>query len=501
MNTDLTKAQNDYAIYLPAVSTFYSNYIGRQRNEEYVPKSRFPSFLNNMEELNFFNTKQGLFQYNWALFSAGHAKLDIDKQGNAEAMFYTRDKNSILLADSGGFQIGKGVWTGRWNDPTDKEAEKRRSTVLKWLCHISDYSMCLDVPTWAYKNPEVADKIGIYSFEDAVNATKYNNKYFIKNGTNNTKFLNVLQGADQTDSDIWYEEMKEFCDPSKYDNHFRGWAMGDQNVQDIQVLLRRIVYMIHDGLLEEGKQDWMHFLGMGKTEWGVLLTDIQRAIRKHHNANFTISFDAASPFLSVVNGNVYYTNTTEDRKRWAFQTIHGADDRNWTTNNNSFNTIHEDFVDSPISKDLKISDICRYTPGETNKHGKLTNTSWDTFSYMLLMTHNVWAHINCIQDANRKYDSGNTPKLLIDERHYRVSFRDVLDQIFAVDTLSERLKIIEHHAKFLATIKGNRTKQINAEQQYNDKFEGDWEKLDFDMFRSKSKTTVDNSTFNNLFTS
>jgi len=296
--------------------------------------------------------------------------------------------------------------------------------------------------------------------------------------------------------------MKEFCDPSKYDNHFRGWAMGDQNVQDIQVLLRRIVHMIHDGLLEEGKQDWMHFLGMGKTEWGVLLTDIQRAVRKHHNPNFTISFDAASPFLSVVNGNVYYMNTTEDKKRWAFQTIHGADDRNWTTNNNLFNTIHSDFVDSPITEHLKISDICKYAPDETNKHGKLTNTSWDTFSYMLLMTHNVWAHINSIQDANRKYDEGNIPKILANNGiPYYITFKNILEEIFNAKTLEERLDAITYHEKVLSQIKGNRTKKINAEQQYNNQFEGEWGDISIDMFSSATNASVDKSTFNNLFTS
>ena len=32
---------------------------------------------------------------------------------------------------------------------------------------------------------------------------------------------------------------------------------------------------MHDGLLEEGLHDWMHFLGTSKLEWALLLTDIQ----------------------------------------------------------------------------------------------------------------------------------------------------------------------------------------------------------------------------------
>jgi uncharacterized protein (DUF608 family) len=50
----------------------------------------------------------------------------------------------------------------------------------------------------------------------------------------------------------------------------------------------------------------MHFLGTSKLEWATLLTDVQRAVRKYHNPNFTISFDCASPFLATANGMIYY---------------------------------------------------------------------------------------------------------------------------------------------------------------------------------------------------
>ena len=56
MNTDLTKEQKDYAIFLPAISGFYATFIGKQRREEYVDKSRIPFPNNEMESLNWFNT-------------------------------------------------------------------------------------------------------------------------------------------------------------------------------------------------------------------------------------------------------------------------------------------------------------------------------------------------------------------------------------------------------------------------------------------------------------
>ena len=39
-------------------------------------------------------------------------------------------------------------------------------------------------------------------------------------------------------------------------------------------------------LLQQGKHDWMHFLGTSKLEWAVLLTVIQRAVRKYVNPSF-----------------------------------------------------------------------------------------------------------------------------------------------------------------------------------------------------------------------
>ena len=55
MNTDLTTAQKDYAIFLPALSGFYATFVGKQRREEYVEESRIP--YPSMESMNWLNKK------------------------------------------------------------------------------------------------------------------------------------------------------------------------------------------------------------------------------------------------------------------------------------------------------------------------------------------------------------------------------------------------------------------------------------------------------------
>ena len=459
---DLTAAQGDYAIFLPAISSFYAAYVGRQRSGVYVEQSRMPAGIPDMEQLNWLNPQSGLFPYRWSLYSAGHANLDLNKIDPKEDMVRNRDANTIMLADSGGFQIAKGVWPGQWANTQDKAAEKKRRQVLEWQMGIADYGMTMDIPTWTYLDPEASKLCGIHSYDDAVNATQYNNEYWIANRYGDTRILNVLQGSNHAEADHWYDLMKHYCDPARYQNHFNGWAMGGQNMCDVHLVLRRLVHLIHDGLLQEGAHDWMHFLGTSKLEWAVLLTDIQRAVRQHANPAFTISFDCASPFLATANGQLYHSIACENRQKWSYSMSPTADDKKYATDSRSFRDavmqdgIHPQFEDSPISTRLKISDICYYKPGDVNKIGKEGRTSWDSFSYALLMGHNVWTHIEAVQRANRLYDSGTSPDMMVHPHDPVYDARRVIERVFAARDRQKSLAIIDEHSKIWERIVGTR---------------------------------------------
>ncbi len=79
MKTNLTESQKDYAFFLPSISGFYATFIGKQRFEDYVEPQRVPQEIGKVEGLNFLNPNEGVFQYKWALYSAGHADLNINK--------------------------------------------------------------------------------------------------------------------------------------------------------------------------------------------------------------------------------------------------------------------------------------------------------------------------------------------------------------------------------------------------------------------------------------
>jgi hypothetical protein len=508
LNTDLTTEQKDYAIFLPALSGFYATFVGKQRREEYVEKSRIP--YPSMESINWLNKKEGLFNYHWSLYSAGHAELDINKDAPKELMIRERDReNSWLLGDSGGFQIGKGVWEGDWKDPNCPKAQKKREQVLAWMDAYMDYGMILDIPAWVSRSPAGAKATGISTYQEAVNATRINNDYFMKNRSGSCKFLNVLQGENHTDAEDWYQQMKDYCDPKKYTDHFNGWSMGGQNMCDIHLVLKRIVALRFDGMLEKGLHDYMHFLGTSKLEWATLLTDIQRAVRKYHNPNFTITFDCASPFLATANGQIYIQTETEDRTKWVYRMVPSIDELKYATDTRNFrdavlqDNIFKNFTDSPLTKNIKVNDVCIYAEGDTNKvggpkikagevdrdkHGnpildddgnevirKRDSTSWDSFSYAIQMGHNVWSHINAVQEANRQYDNGIIPAMLVEEQFDRVYFRDVVEAIFATSNRDEAEAIIEEFSKFWMSIIGTRgatgKKTVNANTSYGNLFE------------------------------
>ena len=483
---DLTSRQKDYAVFLPAISSFYATYIGKQRSDpNYIPSTRIPTaFTNGVEELNFLEPEAGSFYYKYALYSAGHADLDLTKDVPREDWIRQRprDGSSLLVGDSGGFQIGKGRWEGDWKDPNCPKAQKKRDLVLKWMDGLMDYGMVLDIPAWVVRDVEVANKVGILTYEDACQATIINNEYFMKHSTGACKFLNVLQGENFQQADDWYTQMKDYCDPKKYPStHFNGWAMGGQNMCDIHLALKRLVALRFDGLLEKGVHDVMHFLGTSKLEWAVLLTDVQRAIRKYHNENFMITFDCASPFLASANGQIYTDIEIEDKKKWTYRMQPSVDDKAFATETKLFRDavlekgIFNSFMDSAISKRLMLKDITCYKPGDLNKMGNEGKTSWDSFSYTLQMAHNVWTHITAVQEANRQYDAGLNPKMLVEEKFDRVAFKDIVNAVFATSSRDEANMVIEEFSRFWMSIIGTRgatgKKTVNASTQFSNLFE------------------------------
>ena len=158
-----------------------------------------------------------------------------------------------------------------------------------------------------------------------------------------------------------------------------------------------------------------------------------------------------------------------------------ADDKKYATDMRTFRDavlqdgIFDKFEDSPISQHLTIKDVCIYKPGDLNKNGKEGKTSWDSFSYALMMGHNVWMHIESVQRANRKFDSGERPAMLWHRNGDHTKFEDIVDAIFAASDRASSEAIIEHYDRYWMDIIGTRgfkgKKTKNSNTMFNALFE------------------------------
>ena len=449
MTVDLSLDKNqDYAQYVPAISSSYCGWVSQwERKLSQTDKEgnlKFPNrkpkkLSSDGKELYFLDSNNGAFHYNIGLYSAGHSEIDdLNKAEVTEKLIRTRDKNkTTIIADSGGFQIASGasgssVSAFNWNDIYSKDNDQIRMNILRWMESIADYSMCLDVPPMAIENPRTP----INSFKDCLDVSKYNAEFFIKNRVPGaTKILNTLQGRTKDESDMWWNEFKDFP--------FEGWAIGGAQKYNMELLLRRLIIMRDGGYLG-GERNWLHILGVSRLSISCVLTEIQRSIRSTVTGaeTFNISYDSASPFVSASKGMAYTQNVFEGNRK-----------------NERFSYLNDKMIESlsmvgsdkpfPFSsvpgRVLTVGDICTRDPAISG-----TATTWDSFSYIFLMWHNLYRQIDAIQEALRIYDMPSNQIQGLIPRNV-LEFKELCPEIFNSETPFD---IIEKNKKFLHKLTG-----------------------------------------------
>ena len=395
-----------WAKYLPAISGFYTTHLGKDlADPAFIPAARVPAdFELGMQGLNFLDEDNSYYNYKFGLYSAGHAERNLAKCDAREPMIHKRDREkTILIGDSGGFQIATGVIKLDWTTVMTPAGDKLREEILRYLEHTADWSMTLDVPAFAAL-PPLSEKTGLTKFSDCLDVTEYNLHYFMKNRVpGKTKFLNVLSGSDNANSKEWYEAVKVFSQPAMVtamgyteDRTLEGWAFAGINMKNMKTVLERLLNLRDDNLLAD--KDWIHFLGIGRLDWACYLTSIERTLRKLHNPNINISFDAASPFVAAGGYALSYNYNKFNPDQLTYAMGRGIDNKGMKGSKLAMP------FQGPIMERLKAGDVCVMGPGDLNKHGKEGKTSWDTTSYALVMAHNVFNHIQAIQEINRLAD-------------------------------------------------------------------------------------------------
>jgi hypothetical protein len=276
-----------------------------------------------------------------------------------------------------------------------------------------------------------------------------------------------------------------------------------------------MVDIIHDGLLVEGKHDLIHCLGTSILEYAVLFTDIQRAIRKYHNPKLQITFDCASPFYSAAKGLAYFNTNIEHNKKWSYSMEKTAEKKEYASDTRKYRDavlaegIHKLFTDSPVTDKLLLKDMCYRGHGFLGQHNKETKTSWDTLSYTLIQSHNVYQHIYAVQEGNRRYEQGITPAM-IQQKSTGIKFKDIIEEVFSKKTRQESHDVINQHSSLWKQMSSGSQgfsgkKTVNARTMFNMHFEesdSDDEMVhileDIEPVRTKAK--VSEEVLNNLFT-
>jgi len=121
-------------------------------------------------------------------------------------------------------------------------------------------------------------------------------------------------------------------------------------------------------------------------------------LQKHYNPNINLSFDAASPFVAAGGYALSYNYNYFTPQRLTYCMGKSVDDKG--LKNSKLGMPHQ----GPIMERLTVGDICAMGATDANKNGKIGKTSWDTMSYLLIMAHNVYNHIQAVQEALRLAD-------------------------------------------------------------------------------------------------
>jgi hypothetical protein len=260
------------------------------------------------------------------------------------------------------------------------------------------------------------------------------------------------------------------------DRTLEGFAFAGVNMRNMICVLERLLDLRDDDLLA-GK-DWIHFLGIGRLDWACYLTSIERALRQWYNPNINISFDAASPFVAAGGYALSYNYNYFTPEKLTYAMGRGLDNKDLKGTDLAMP------FQGPIMERLTTGDVCVLGPTDTNKNGKIGKTSWDTTTYALVMAHNVYNHLQAVQEINRLADIEYRVRPVCYQDWPRMDrkgaksvsefvpmnillFNDFVNTVLNPDTANPR-KLIQDYARYLNQLGFKENKQSNFKRMVND---------------------------------
>lgn len=219
------------------------------------------------------------WRYKYFLMTAGH----LYKREDQRARWGLED--TLVFGDSGGFQIATGAL--KWD-------MNLRDQIFHWLEANSDIAANIDIP------PRV-----MYEghFQDALNMSLDNFKYFETKQSGKTKFLNVVQGSNPVEFKQWYETVRGM--------QFGGWCIGSsRRLVDFMYIL---ALMIKEKEFLQPYNTWVHLLGISKVSDFFILAKLQQLMNEYTGNRITISTDSSSPGQYPIFGQMVWSPNWKDQ--------------------------------------------------------------------------------------------------------------------------------------------------------------------------------------------
>ena len=219
------------------------------------------------------------WRYKYFLMTAGH----LYKKDDIRNTWGLQD--TLVFGDSGGFQIATGAL--KWDMAL-------RDRIFEWLEHNSDIACNIDIP------PRV-----MYEgrFQECLDMSLDNFKYFEKKQTGKTNFLNVVQGSNPVEFKHWYTTVK--------DMEFGGWCIGSsRRLVDFMYIL---ALMVKEKEFDKKNNTWVHLLGISKVSDFFILAQMQKLLNKYHDNRITVSTDSSSPGQYTIFGQMVWSPNWKDQ--------------------------------------------------------------------------------------------------------------------------------------------------------------------------------------------
>jgi hypothetical protein len=271
-----------------------------------------------------------------------------------------------------------------------------RQWIQDWLVGQCDYGMTIDMPLWVTSSAGAKSPFHRCTSKQLIGMTVQNLRLLDKFSPAETRWLNVVQGG----------------------------------VTYVDVMMMR-----DEGAFSAG-QDWLHVLGVSTPLWAVILTEVQRALRRENSA-LTISFDSSSPFLlgGRFEQACLWPELTTHPSTWVIRSERAPQRPSYAkeTCRHKF-----PYSESPLGSRLKLNEL-------NVREGPWEPRQFDLLSNAMLMNHNTWIHLDAFRRANELVEANASERIPAD--HARCL--EIVRQVMSAEDAVAATRVLEPHVKFL----------------------------------------------------